>query len=107
MSLEELLLRHALSREGESPPRDTRAAGVLMIPIPRGGRLERVSGVGEARRVPDVEDVVVSARPGQILVPLPEGSRYLGFVFSRAFTADRAEAALREAHAKLVFEIAG
>jgi biotin carboxylase len=105
MSLEELILRHALSRERDFPPRDPRAAGVLMIPIPMGGRLERVSGVEEARRVPDVEDVVISARPGQILVPLPEGSRYLGFVFSRAETAERAEAALREAHAKLAFEI--
>ena len=78
-----------------------------MIPIPKGGRLERVSGVAEARQVPGVEDVVVSARPGQILVPLPEGSRYLGFVFSRAETAEGAERALREAHAKLTFEIAG
>ena len=105
MSLEELILRHALSREKEAPPRDTRAAGVLMIPIPRRGRLGHVSGVDEARQVPDVEDVVISARPGQILVPLPEGARYLGFVFSRAGTAERAEAALREAHAKLAFEI--
>ncbi len=107
MSLEELVLRHALSKEAAFPPRDSRAAGVLMIPIPRGGRLERVSGVEEARRVPDVEDVVISARAGQVLVPLPEGSRYLGFLFSRATTAERAEAALREAHAKLDFEIVG
>ncbi len=107
MSLEELVLRHALSKEAPLPPRDSRAAGVLMIPIPRGGRLERVSGVEEARRVSDVEDVVISARPGQVLVPLPEGSRYLGFVFSRATTAERAEAALREAHGNLTFEIAG
>jgi biotin carboxylase len=105
MSLEELILRRALSREKEAPPRDPRAAGVLMIPIPRGGRLARVSGVDEARQVPDVQDVVISARPGQMLVPLPEGARYLGFVFSRAGTPERAEAALREAHAKLAFEI--
>lgn len=76
-----------------------------MIPIPGGGRLLRVSGVDDARRVSDVEDVVISARPGQVLVPLPEGSRYLGFLFSRAATPERAEAALREAHAKLDFEI--
>jgi len=76
-----------------------------MIPIPRGGRLGRVSGLDEARNVADVEDVVISIRPGQLLVPLPEGSRYLGFLFSRAATAERAEAALREAHAKLNFEI--
>jgi biotin carboxylase len=105
MSLEELVLRHALSRPADHPPRSSLAAGVLMIPIPRGGRLERVSGVEEARQVPDVEDVVISARPGQMVVPLPEGSRYLGFVFSRAASAARAEAALREAHARLAFEI--
>lgn len=107
MSLEELILQHALARGGDPPLRDPRAAGVMMIPIPKGGRLERVSGLDEARRVADVEDVVVSARPGQILVPLPEGARYLGFLFSRAGTAERAEAALREAHAKLAFEIGG
>jgi len=55
--------------------------------------------------VPDVEDVVISARPGQVLEPLPEGSRYLGFIFSRASTPARAEAALREAQSRLGFEI--
>ena len=78
----------------------------MMIPIPRAGRLEKVSGLEEARAVPDVQDVVVSAHAGQRLVPLPEGSRYLGFIFSRAETADRAEAALREALAALTFRIA-
>ena len=105
-SLEELVLRQALAADaGPAPARDPRAAGVLMIPIPKGGRLERVTGIEEARRVADVEDVVISARPGQILEPLPEGSRYLGFVFSRAETPARAEAALREAQARLGFEI--
>jgi biotin carboxylase len=107
MSLEELVLRHALSRPADHPRRSSLAAGVLMIPIPRGGTLERVSGVEEARQVPDVEDVVISVRPGQMLVPLPEGSRYLGFVFSRAASPSRAEAALREAHGRLAFEIGG
>jgi biotin carboxylase len=106
ISLEELLLRQALAGDAGPPPaRDPRAAGVLMIPIPGEGRLERVTGIEEARRVPDVEDVVISARPGQVLEPLPEGSRYLGFVFSRASTPARAEAALREAQSRLGFEI--
>lgn len=104
-SLEELVLRHALGLELDATSRDPRAAGVMMIPIPRAGRLERISGEDEARKVPDVEDVVISAHLGQVLVPLPEGSRYLGFLFSRAATPDRAEAALREAHARLSFEI--
>ena len=105
MSLEELILRHALAIDAGLPPRDPRAAGVMMIPIPSGGRLDRVFGLDEARAVPNVEDVVISAHPGQLLVPLPEGSRYLGFIFSRAPTPDRAEAALREAHGRLVFDI--
>jgi biotin carboxylase len=105
MSLEELILRHALAIDDGLPPRDTRAAGVMMIPIPRSGRLDGVFGLDEARAVPNVEDVVISAHPGQLLVPLPEGSRYLGFIFSRATTPDLAEAALREAHGRLAFDI--
>jgi biotin carboxylase len=104
-SLEELILRHALRLPEPDHRRDPRAAGVLMIPIPRAGRLEAVGGVERARAVDGIEDVVISAHPGQALVPLPEGSRYLGFVFSRASTPDRAEAALREAHAHLRFDV--
>jgi biotin carboxylase len=105
MSLEELILRHALKLDRERPSRDARAAGVMMIPIPRAGRFEAVRGLERAKAIPDVEDVVISAHTGQTLVPLPEGSRYLGFLFSRAATPERAEAALREAHAELVFDI--
>jgi biotin carboxylase len=105
LSLEELILRHALGARDESPRREPGAAGVMMVPIPKAGRLEAVRGLEEARAVPDVVDVVISAHLGQRLVPLPEGSRYLGFLFSRASDPERAEAALREAHSKLVFEI--
>lgn len=103
MSLEELILRHALGRELSDSRRDPRAAGVMMIPVPAAGRLEKVEGVEAARGVRDIEEVTITARPGQTLVPLPEGSRYPGFLFSRADTPARAEAALREAHAKLRF----
>lgn len=105
LSLEELVLLHALGQDVARVERDWRAAGVLMIPIPRAGVLGGVLGRDEARAVPDIEDLVISAHIGQTLVPLPEGSRYLGFIFSRARTPERAEAALREAHAKLTFEI--
>ena len=33
--------------------------------------------------------------------PLPEGDRYLGFLFARADTPDEVESALREAHTLL------
>ncbi len=105
MSLEEVILRHALRIGVPRIERERRAAGVMMIPIPAAGILEEVRGLSEARAVADIEDITISAHLGQRLVPPPEGWRYLGFIFSRAATPERAEAALREAHAKLDFKI--
>jgi biotin carboxylase len=105
MSLEELVLRHALGQDVDGTPRGRLAAGVMMIPIPREGILEGVEGLDEAKAVADIEDAVITSHPSQPLVALPEGGRYLGFLFSRAETPERAEAALREAHEKLSFRI--
>ena len=105
MSLEELILRRALGRPIASLEREGVAAGVMMIPIPRGGILEETRGLDEARAVRHVEDVTISLHKGQEVVPLPEGSRYLGFIFSRAATPAEAEAALRKAHRHLQFVI--
>jgi hypothetical protein len=76
-----------------------------MSPIPRGGILDEVRGLEAARAVPGIEDVTISIATGHAVVPLPEGSRYLGFIFSRASTPALAEAALRRAHALLEFAI--
>jgi biotin carboxylase len=105
MSLEEVILRNALRLPIPTLERERAAAGVLMIPIPRAGVLEGVAGVDRAGSVPGIVEVAISAHPGSRLVPLPEGSRYLGFVFSRAETPEAAEAALREAHSRLEFRI--
>ncbi len=105
MSLEELILRRALGRPIASLEREPTAAAVMMIPIPRGGILEETRGLDEARAVPHIEDVTISLHKGQEVVPLPEGSRYLGFIFSRAATPAEAEAALRQAHRHLQFVI--
>jgi len=105
MSLEELILRRALGRPVDSLERERAAAAVMMIPIPRAGILEEVRGLDEARAVPYVEDVTISLHKGQEVVPLPEGARYLGFIFSRAATPAQAEAALRAAHRHLQFVI--
>lgn len=105
MSLEEIVLRNALRLPLPSLERERRAAGVLMLPIPAAGVLEGVRGLDAARAVEGVVEVTMTAHLGQRIVPLPEGSRYLGFVFSRAETPDLAEAALREAQAKLAFDI--
>ncbi len=105
ISLEELLLRHALGRDVEGLAREAGASGVMMIPIPRAGTLERTLGLDEARAVPGIEEITITAHPGKTLVPLPEGSSYLGFIFARAGEPDTVEHALREAHARLSFEI--
>jgi hypothetical protein len=106
MSLEELILRHALGWPIDSLARERRPAGVMMIPIPRAGRLEAVHGQTQAEAVDGIEEVVISAHLGQDLVPLPEGWQYLGFIFARADSPDAVEKALREAHALLRFDVA-
>jgi biotin carboxylase len=104
-SLEELVLRHALGEE-LGPLERLDAAGVMMIPIPRGGVLQAVDGVDEARAVPLIEDVTVTAKLGEVLLPLPEGASYLGFIFARAGAPAAVEEALREAHRRLRFTVA-
>jgi len=103
--LEELLLRHALGEPAGDWTREAEASAVMMIPIPRGGVYRRVDGLDEARAVPGVEDIRVTAKVDQRLVPLPEGASYLGFIFARRSTPEAAEAAVRSAHAKLRFTI--
>jgi biotin carboxylase len=105
MTLEEIILRHALGWPIASLEREHRAAGVMMIPIPRAGRLEGVHGLEEAKATAGVEDVVVSAHVGQTLVPLPEGWQYLGFIFARGDAPAEVEDALRIAHGRLTFDI--
>jgi biotin carboxylase len=104
-SLEELILRQALGL-GPPPASDaSRASGVMMIPIPRGGVLRGVSGEADALRVPLIEGLEITARLHQQLLPLPEGDSYLGFLFARGERPADVEAALRAAHARLRFEI--
>ncbi len=103
LSLEELILRHALGMGIPSLERERQAAGVMMIPIPRAGVLKEVRGQAEARSVPGIEEIAITAHAGEDLVPLPEGARYLGFIFARAESPERVEAALREAHRRLEF----
>ena len=105
ISLEELLLRHALGEDSTPYVREETASGVMMIPIPRRGIFRRVEGVDEARDVPGVFDIQVTAKPDQRLLPLPEGASYLGFIFARASSAGEVDRALRAAHERLVFTI--
>jgi ATP-grasp domain-containing protein/L-aminoacid ligase-like protein len=105
MSLEELLLRHAVGEDVCGVAREENAAGVMMIPIPKRGIYRGVSGVDAARAVSGVEDVRITAKQDVRLVPLPEGKSYLGFIFARGAEPRVVEDALREAHSRLQFVI--
>ena len=103
--LEQVLLEHAA---GIGPPcwRPSRAAaGVMMVPIPRSGLLRGVTGEDDARAVPGVTEVTVTAKVDQRLVALPEGASYLGFIFAEGDDDHTVHAALCAAHARLVFRI--
>jgi biotin carboxylase len=106
VSLEELVIARALGRATHAAERRAGAAGVMMIPIPRGGVLKEVRGLERARAVPGIVEAAVTARAGETLVPLPEGASYLGFLFARGESPEEVEAALRAAHRRLDFEVA-
>jgi biotin carboxylase len=100
--LEEVILRHALGLPLDGRlRREEAAAGVMMLPIPGTGTLREVAGQDEAGAVPGISDIRITIPAGGRLVPLPEGDRYLGFMFARGRAPDEVEAALRTAHARL------
>lgn len=105
ISLEELVISHALRRE-LTATRTAEATGVLMLPVPRAGVLRAIEGVDDARRVPGVREVTITARPGEDVFPLPEGNKYLGFVFAAGARTEEVVATLREANARLRVTIA-
>ena len=104
-NLEQLVLLHALGKRTQLP-KQQQAVGVLMMPTPGAGVLKRVEGMLDAQRVPFIEEISIQVNEGYELVPLPEGSSYLGFMFARADNVQQVEQALREAHARLKFILA-
>jgi len=104
-SLEELILRHALGRPLHDTVRQAGASGVMMLPIPRAGTLRAVGGQEAARAVAGVAGLEITVAPGRPVRPLPEGDRYLGFLFAAGTEAAEVEATLREAHALLEIDI--
>jgi biotin carboxylase len=105
IGLEELILRHAIDQDISAWQRESAASAVMMIPVPASGILEKVEGIAESQLVANVTDVQITARLHDQIQAWPEGSSYLGFIFAKAESPAAAEQALREAHAKLHFQI--
>ncbi len=100
-TLEELILLQAIGADVRDRKREQCAAGVMMLPIPRAGILLEVQGLEAAREIAEIEEVRITIPRGQPVVPLPEGNRYLGFLFARAARHDEVDRALRRAFARL------
>lgn len=101
LSLEDVVLRHALGLPVDALVRADDAAGVYMLPVPAAGRLVGVSGQEAARAVPGVVGLELTINPGRHVRPLPEGDRYLGFLFARGGSPAQVEETLRAAVAEL------
>jgi biotin carboxylase len=101
VSLEELILRHAVGHSVAALEVQEEAAGVMMLPVPQKGMLRQVWGLDAARLIPHIEDIVLTIPLEQKVEPLPEGDRYLGFIFARGPSPARVEAALRQAYNQL------
>jgi len=101
MSLEDVILLHAMGVLGEVPALEAGASGVLMMQAPREGVFEGMRGADAARGTAGVEEVIVSAHPGRHVLPLPEGFLYVGFVFSRGDDPAAVETSLRSAQSRL------
>ncbi|MGC8474118.1 MAG: ATP-grasp domain-containing protein [Candidatus Dormibacteria bacterium] len=101
-SLEELILRQAMGMPLPDLQLEPDPAGVLMLSPERAGRLVSIEGREAVLRIPGVEAVDLTAPPGSIVAPAPEGDRYLGFVFARAGSSAEVRAALGAARERLV-----
>ncbi len=101
VSLETLILRHALHMPSSDLTRESAASGVLMLPIPAEGILESVDGQDDARSVFGIQSLEITIPPGRMVRPLPDGDRYLGFMFARGASPEAVESTLREAHSRL------
>ena len=100
VSLEEMVLANAL---GYRPPPAHlgRPSGVLMLHAERAGTLQAVGGKAEAAAMPGITGLTITVPVGQRVHPLPEGDRYLGFIFAEADTPQDTAAALRAARSQL------
>ena len=104
-SLENVILREACGLPLGAMHMVDPACGVFMLPIPTAGTLRGVDSLHRAESVRGITGVTISIPLGERVRPLPEGDRYLGFLFARGDTPETVEASLRAAQELLEIEI--
>jgi biotin carboxylase len=105
ISLEEVILRHAIGETIHHIYREEKSAGVMMIPVPKAGILKEVRGLEEIRSISGIENVVISIGLDQTVTPPPIGSKYLGFIFADGKLPGEVEQTIREVYNQLEIEI--
>ena len=101
-SLEEIVLANALGRSiRPAPTGPVRPCGVFMLPVPRPGILRAIEGRAAALAVPGITGLTITIPLGQRVLPLPDGDRYLGFIFAEGDTGPEVEHALTAASGRL------
>ncbi len=104
-TLEELILRQAIGEDVRHYQRESAAAGVMMVPVPRAGILKEIRGIEAARNQKGVVDVFITIPTNQHVLPMPQGGKYLGFIFARGEFPEEAEEALRKAYHQLEINV--
>jgi len=104
-SLESVIIRSALGMPGSGLDTAAAATGVMMLPIPLAGKLVSIENVDNALAVSGITEFDQTIPNGKAVVPLPEGDRYLGFLFAEGASPDAVERSLRTAHAALTVRI--
>ena len=84
-----------------APADPVRPCGVFMLPVPRAGILRAVEGRAGALAVPGITGLTITIPLGQRVLPLPDGDRYLGFIFAGGDTGPEVEHALTAASERL------
>lgn len=103
--IHEQLLRIAL---GESLPEIRRRpgfAGAMMLPIPETGRLRGVRGTAEAQAVSGIRDVILNTSPGDVILPFPEQSCYVGFLTASGESFEAVQEALATASDRVQLDL--
>ncbi len=101
LSLEELILQYAVGEDVRNIAREEKAAGVMMMPILKTGVLKEVKNIESAKHIPGIEDIVITVAPEQEIESMPQGSKYLGFIFARGESAQFVEKSIRKAYNQL------
>ena len=104
-TLEEVILEYHLGETAPPYRLDERSFGIMMLPVARNGVLRQIVGLDHARSTENVDSINITIPVGQAVESLPEGRRYLGFIFASSSKMERTEAALRKAYAALEVRI--